>query len=106
MGAVKVSFEVCAQMLGLAKVKNCQHKSYGIPAIKKSAKGVVGVELVSDIFKAIDVKSASEGDQVKIIATAPIDSKNANQTYTLTATLMTGGRVEWDKGVCSKAELC
>jgi prepilin-type N-terminal cleavage/methylation domain-containing protein len=106
VGAVKVSFEVCAQMLGLAKVKNCQHKSYGIPAIKKSAKGVVGVELVSEIFKAIDVKSASEGDQVKIIATAPIDSENANQTYTLTATLMTGGRVEWDKGVCSKAELC
>jgi hypothetical protein len=43
---------------------------------------------------------------VKIIATAPIDSKNAEQTYTLTATLKKGGLVQWNNGECSKAELC
>ncbi|MGB0459129.1 MAG: pilin [Porticoccaceae bacterium] len=106
VGAVKVSFEVCAQMLGLAKVKECQHSSHGIPAIKNAAKGVVGVKLVSEIFNVDASKAVSEGDQVKIIATAPIDSDNTNQTYTLTATLKAGGRVEWDKGECSKVELC
>lgn len=106
VGAVKVSFEVCAQMLGLAKVRGCQHSSHGIPAIKNAAKGVVGVKLVSDIFNADASKAVSEEDQVKIIATAPIDSDNANQTYTLTATLKASGKVEWDKGECSKAELC
>ena len=60
VGAVKVSFEVCAQMLGLAKVKNCQHNSHGIPAIKKPAKGVVGVRLVSDIFDAVGAVSTKE----------------------------------------------
>jgi hypothetical protein len=66
----------------------------------------VGVTLVSDIFKADTSGSASDGDQVKIIATAPIDSKNAEQTYTLTATLKKGGLVQWNNGECSKAELC
>lgn len=106
VGAIKVSFEVCAQMLGLANVRNCQHNSHGIPAIKNVAKGVVGVKLVSDIFEASTSGSASDGDQVKIIATAPSDSKNAGQTFTLTASLKKGGLVEWDSGECSKAELC
>lgn len=106
VGAVKVSFEVCAQMLGLAKVKECQQSSHGIPVIKNAAKGVVGVKLVSDIFNADASEAVGEGDQVKIVATAPIDSDNANQTYTLTATLKADGRVEWDKGECSKVELC
>lgn len=106
VGAVKVSFEVCAQMLGIAQVKNCQHNSHGIPAIKNPAKGVVGVKLVSDIFGAEAPKNASEGDKVMIVATAPSDSKNAKQTYTLTAILKNDGTVDWDKGQCSKAELC
>ena len=106
VGAVKVSFEVCAQMLGLANVKNCQHNSYGIPAIKNPGIGVVGVKLVSDIFDAEASKVVTHGAIVKIIATAPSDSENAQQTYTLTATLKQGGRVEWNNGECSKAELC
>ncbi|MDG2019230.1 MAG: prepilin-type N-terminal cleavage/methylation domain-containing protein [Porticoccaceae bacterium] len=106
VGAVKVSFEVCAQMLGLANVRNCRHNSHGIPDIKNSGTGVVGVKLDSDIFTTESSEEVKEGDKVKIIATAPSDSKNANQTYTLTATLKTGGRVEWNKGECSKAELC
>ena len=105
-GAVKVSFEVCAQMLGLANLKNCQHNSYGIPAIKNPGIGVVGVKLVSDIFDAEASKVVTDGAIVKIIATAPSDSENAKQTYTLTATLKQGGRVEWNNGECSKAELC
>jgi hypothetical protein len=106
VGAIKVSFEVCAQMMGLARVKNCQHNSHGIPAIKNPAKGVVGVKLVSDIFGKEASKNPSEGDKVMIIATAPSDSENANQTYTLTATLNNNGTVDWDNGQCSKAELC
>lgn len=106
VGAIKVSFEVCAQMQGLANVKNCQHNSHGIPDIKKSAKGVVGVKLISDIFDVETIKTVQVGDQVKIIATAPTDSENAGQTYILTATLKAGGRVQWNNGKCSKSELC
>lgn len=106
VGAIKVSFEVCAQMLGLSKVRNCQHNSYGIPAIKNAAKGIVGVELTSTIFDADASEAVKGGDQVQIIASAPSDSENAVETYTLTATIKANGRVEWDKGKCSKAELC
>ncbi|MGC6481765.1 MAG: hypothetical protein ACON4S_06010 [Porticoccaceae bacterium] len=80
--------------------------SHGIPDSKKSAKGVVGVKLVSDIFDAAPTKTVQKGDQVKIIATAPTDSENAGQTYTLTATLKADGRIEWYQGECSKSELC
>jgi prepilin-type N-terminal cleavage/methylation domain-containing protein len=106
VGAVKVSFEVCVQMLGITNVISCQHNRHGIPAIKNPAKGAVGVKLTSDIFDAQATKIVQEGDLVKIIATAPTDSDNAQQTYTLTATLKNGGRVEWNDGVCSKSELC
>ena len=57
-------------------------------------------------FNAQATKIVQEGDLVKIIATAPTDSDNAQQTYTLNATLKNGGRVEWNDGVCSKPELC
>lgn len=106
VGAVKVSFEVCAQMYGLPNIANCQHNRHGIPDKKVAGKGIVGVKLVSDIFGGQASAKPQEGDKVMIIATAPSDSKNANQTYTLTATLKQDGRIEWDKGQCSKAELC
>ena len=64
------------------------------------------MKLVSDIFGAEAPKNASDGDKVMIVATAPSDSKNAKQTYTLTAILKNDGTVDWDKGQCSKPELC
>ena len=104
VGAVKVSFEVCAQMMGLSKVKVCNHNSHGIPNKKEAAEGVVGVELMGDIFGV--EPSADNKNQVKIVATAPTDSKNTGYTYTLTGTINAGGKVTWDEGKCSKPELC
>ena len=66
----------------------------------------MGVELTSTIFDADAAGAVKGGDQVQIIASAPSDSENAGETYTLTATIKANGRVEWDKGKCSKAELC
>jgi len=104
VGAVKVSFEVCAQMLGLTNIKHCRHNNHGIPDKKNPGQGIVGVKLAGDIFGKEG--SISEDDTVSIVATAPSDSKNSGQTYTLTGTLKTGGRVVWDQGQCSKVELC
>ena len=103
VGAVKVSFEVCAQMMGLSKVKVCSHSSHGIPDKKEAAEGVVGVEIMGNIFEA---ESTATNNQVKIVATAPTDSKNSGSTYTLTGTINAGGKVLWNKGECSKSELC
>ncbi len=104
VGAVKVSFEVCSQMMGLSKVKVCSHNSHGIPNKKVAAKGVVGVELKGGIFEAESTKV--DTGQVEIVATAPTDSKNAGSSYTLTGKINAGGKVIWDKGKCSKFELC
>jgi len=104
IGAVKVSFEVCAQMLGLANVKSCRDSSHGIPGNKNSSNGVVGVKLVSDIFDTEAI--FAENDTVEIIATAPTDSNNTGSTYTLTGILKKDGKVIWNEGECSKSELC
>ena len=104
VGAVKVSFEVCSQMMGLSKVKVCSHSSHGIPNKKQAAEGVVGVELKGGIFGT--ESTAVDTGQVEIVATAPTDSKNSGATYTLNGTIDAGGKVVWDKGSCSKSELC
>jgi prepilin-type N-terminal cleavage/methylation domain-containing protein len=104
VGAVKVSFEVCSQMMGLSKAKVCSHNSHGIPNKKEVADGVVGVELKGRIFEA--ESTADNNNEVKIVATAPTDSKNAGSTYTLTGKINANGKVLWDKGQCSKPELC
>jgi prepilin-type N-terminal cleavage/methylation domain-containing protein len=104
VGAVKVSFEVCSQMMGLSKVKVCSHNSHGIPNKKEAADGVVGVELKGGIFDA--ESTADNNNKVKIVATAPTDSKNVGSTYTLTGKINASGKVLWDKGQCSKPELC
>ena len=104
VGAVKVSFEVCSQMMGLSKVKVCSHNSHGIPNKKNAAEGVVGVELLGGIFQA--ESTTVDSSEVKIVATAPTDSKNSGSTYTLTGKINAGGKVVWDKGTCSKSELC
>jgi hypothetical protein len=64
----------------------------------------VGVELKGGIFEA-ESTSVDTG-QVEIVATAPTDSKNSGSTYTLTGKINAGGKVVWDKGNCSKSELC
>ena len=64
----------------------------------------MGVELLGGIFEA--ESTAVDSSEVKIVATAPTDSKNAGATYTLTGTIDVGGKVVWDKGSCSKSELC
>ena len=104
IGAVKVSFDVCVQNMGLAKAKLCSHSRYGIPGKSQAAEGMAGVELAGDIYSKTG--SLAEDDKVTITATAPTDSGNQGETYTLTGKLKQGGRIEWDDGVCSKAELC
>ena len=104
ISAVKVSFEVCLQTLGLAGVKNCKHNSHGIPNKNDPAAGIVGVELASDIFDK--TASPAVGDELTITATAPTDSQTTGQTYKLTGKLTDDGSINWNDGVCSNAELC
>ncbi|MBT4928595.1 MAG: hypothetical protein HON20_01610 [Cellvibrionales bacterium] len=64
----------------------------------------MGVELLGGIFEA--ESTTVDSSEVKIVATAPTDSKNSGTTYTLTGKINAGGKVVWDKGSCSKSELC
>jgi prepilin-type N-terminal cleavage/methylation domain-containing protein len=104
IGAVKVSFEVCVQNLGLGRAKSCRHNSHGIPGESQASEGMVGVKLAGDIYTK--TTPLAEDDEVTITATAPTDSRNNGQTYTLTGKLKSGGRIDWDDGQCSKSELC
>ena len=104
ISAVKVSFEVCFQTLGVAGVKNCQQSSHGIPSENEPAAGVVGVKLAGDIFDK--TASPAPGDKLTITATAPTDSRTNNETYILTGELTADGRIDWDEGVCSNTALC
>jgi len=104
IGAVKVSLEVCAQSMGLAAAGLCVHNSHGIPVNKQPGEGTVGIQLVEPALGEGEV--ATEDDVFTIIATAPTDSRNAGNTFTLTGSLKSGGRIVWDEGECSKPELC
>ena len=99
-GVVKTAVEICVQTIGLANSGACVQNTNGIPADVAAAANVVGVALTRT--------GAAAGDTVVIVATAPTNSPNTLETYTLTGTLQAGGRLVWAAGVCSNtnANLC
>ncbi|MEQ9021470.1 MAG: prepilin-type N-terminal cleavage/methylation domain-containing protein [Pseudomonadales bacterium] len=105
-GAMKTAVEVCVQTQGLANSGLCVHGANGVPAGPVAAGAdVVGIALTGTGAAA---GAGAVGDTLTIVATAPTDSPNTGETYTLTGTLQAGGRVVWDGGACSNtnANLC
>jgi len=104
-GVVKTAVEICVQTIGLANSGACVQNTNGIPATVAAAANTVGITLTPTGAAA---GAGAVGDTVVILATAPTNSPNTLETYTLTGTLQAGGRIVWGAGVCSNtnANLC
>jgi len=103
---VKTGFEVCAQTLGLPNSGACLNNTNTIPAdVAAAAADIVG--MVTTPTGAVAGAGAA-GDTVVIVATAPTNSPNTAETYTLTGTFAADGKINWAAGVCSNtnANLC
>ncbi len=104
---LKSAVSVCAQTQGLANTGNCDPNTNGVPANVAAAAGVVGLALTGTA-PAAAAGAGAAGNTFIITATAPTDSPNTAETYTLTGTLAAGGNINWAPGVCSNtnANLC
>ncbi|MDA9983841.1 prepilin-type N-terminal cleavage/methylation domain-containing protein [Porticoccaceae bacterium] len=104
-GVLKTAVEICVQTVGLADSGLCVEDDNGIPADVTEADDVVGLALTPTGAAA---GAGAADDEIVIVATAPTNSPNDGETYTLTGTLQATGRIIWDDGVCSNtdANLC
>ena len=106
-GTLKTAVEVCTQTQGLVNAGLCDPNANGVPADVAAAAGVVGTALTGTVL-AKAAGAGAAGDTFIITATAPTDSPNTAETYTLTGTLAANGRINWAAGVCTNtnANLC
>ena len=104
-GVLKTAVEICVQTVGLADSGLCVEDDNGIPADVTEADDVVGLALTPTGAAA---GAGAAADEIVIVATAPTNSPNDDETYTLTGTLQASGRIIWDDGACSNttANLC
>lgn len=104
-GAVKTGVEVCVQTQGVANSGLCTAGNNGVPADVAAAADVVGIALTPTGAVA---GAGAVGDTVTITATAPTNSPNTGETYTMVGTIQAGGRINWAQGTCSNtsANLC
>jgi type IV pilus assembly protein PilA len=104
-GSLKTAIEVCSQTLGLANSGGCSAGNNGVPGNVAAAADVVGLATTASGAAA---GAGAAGDQIVIVATAPTNSPNTLETFTLTGTLQAGARIVWDNGVCTNtnANLC
>lgn len=100
-GPVKTAVEICTQTQGAANANNCSAGSNGVPADVTAAADVVGIALTAP-------NAGGAGAQYQIQATAPTNSPNTGETYTLTGTVAADGKVNWGQATCSNtnANLC
>lgn len=103
-GALKTAIEVCVQSQGLANSGLCTAGNNGVPA-NVAAANVVGLATTGTGSAA---GAGAAGDTLTIVATAPTNSPNTLETYTLTGTMMASGAVNWGAGTCTNtgANLC
>tara|TARA_B100000700_G_scaffold326090_1_gene436655 strand:+ start:693 stop:1151 length:459 start_codon:yes stop_codon:yes gene_type:complete len=99
---IKTAVMVCIQTEGLAGAGNCVAGKKGIPADVTAGAGVVGTAFTAKLSTP-----PAAGDTVEIVATAPTDSPNTGETFTLTGTINAAGTVNWDE-TCSNTntDLC
>ncbi|MFL0801732.1 MAG: prepilin-type N-terminal cleavage/methylation domain-containing protein [Agarilytica sp.] len=103
---LKTAVVVCVQTQGLAGAGNCDPNTNGVPADVAAGAGVVGLALTGTCPAGAGACAA--GTTFIITGTAPTDSPNTAETYTLTGALTAGGAINWAPGTCSNtnAALC
>jgi type IV pilus assembly protein PilA len=97
---LKTSLGVCAQMQGTAALAlaNCTAGNNGVPADVAAGVDVVGI-----------ATAVAAGPIWTVVATAPTNSPNTTETYTIVGTMAAAsGKVNWAAGTCSNtnANLC
>ncbi len=103
---IKTSVVLCTYRQTLINVGNCDPNSNGIPADVAAAADVVGIALTGTA-PAAAAGAGAAGLTYIITATAPTNSPNTAETYTLTGTLDASSKINWVQA-CSNtnANLC
>ncbi len=104
---LKSAISICVQTQGVPNVGNCDPGAFGVPADVAAAAGIVGLALTGTGPNAA-IGAGAAGDTFIITATAPTDSPNTTEQYTLTGVLTAAGAINWAPGVCTNtnANLC
>ena len=102
---LKAAVSICVQTQGIPNAGNCVQGTFGVPGNVTAAANVVGTALTPT---GVAAPGGAAGNTVVIIATAPTNSPNTAETFTLTGTLTAAGGLNWAPGVCSNtnANLC
>jgi type IV pilus assembly protein PilA len=102
---LKAAVSICVQTQGIPNSGACVQSALGVPANVTAAANVVGTALTPTGAAA---GAGATGDTVVIVATAPTDSPNTGETFSLTGTLTAAGGITWAPGVCTNtnANLC
>ena len=104
---VKSAISVCAQTQGLKNAGLCENGKKGVPKNVTAAAGIVGIA-ITGTAPGKAAGSGASGQTYIIKTTAPTDSPNTAETFTLTGTLAADGSIDWADGVCSNtnSNLC
>jgi type IV pilus assembly protein PilA len=95
---LRTAVQICVQTQGVPNAGNCVEDTFGVPADVDAAIDVVGTSFTPT---GVAPPAGAAGDAVQIIATAPTNSPNNGETYTLNGTINAQGSIVWDAGVCS-----
>ncbi len=104
-GPLKTAVEICAQTQGLPNVGACDAGANLIPVDITAGPDIVGLALTGTAPE-IAANAGEAGKTFIITATAPTNSPNTTETFTLTGTLLASGGINWNTGECSNAALC
>lgn len=101
---VKMGVGVCVQTVGVVNMGACTAGTNGIPAAVTAGTDIVGIVLAGTA-PGTAAGAGAAGLTFIITTTAPTNSPNTGQTFSLTGTVATDGKVNWAAPVCS-GNLC
>jgi len=102
--SVKNAVTLCVQIKGIQNSGECVKSTNNIPADVTAAAGIVGLAFTPT---GVAAGSGAAGDKLSIVATAPTDSGNKGETYTLTGTLAANASIAWAVSCTNtKTDLC
>ena len=101
---VKMGVGVCVQTVGVPNIGACTAGTNGIPAAVAAGVDIVGIALAGTA-PGTAAGSGAAGQTFVITTTAPTNSPNNGQTFSITGTVAADGKVNWAAPVCTN-NLC
>jgi type IV pilus assembly protein PilA len=95
---LRTAVQICVQTQGVPNAGNCVQGVFGVPGNVVAAADVVGTAFTPT---GVAAPGGAAGNTVAIVATAPTNSPNNGESFTLNGTINAQGSIVWGAGVCS-----